>query len=145
MSTTIESLELEVLSSSQSAESGLDALTATLEKLKTVTKGGLGLGAVANQIKKISDATNGINGTNVGNVTGLAKAIQLLGGTKISSTVATQITAMSTALSNADFTGGKEKLDSLVDALSPLSNLPKSNFRPPYKDPSRSRRNGCRF
>ena len=83
MSTTIESLELEVLSSSQSAESGLDALTATLEKLKTVTKGGLGLGAVANQIKKISDATNGINGTNVGNVTGLAKAIQLLGGTKL--------------------------------------------------------------
>jgi len=128
MSTTIESLELEVLSSSQSAESGLDALTASLEKLKTATKGGLGLGAVANQIKKISDATNGINGTNVGNVTGLAKAIQLLGGTKISSTVATQITAMSTALSNADFTSGKEKLDSLVDALSPLSNLPKSNL-----------------
>ena len=128
MSTTIESLELEVLSSSQSAESGLDALTATLEKLKIATKGGLGLGAVANQIKKISDATNGINGANVGNVTGLAKAIQLLGGTKISSTVATQITAMSTALSGADFTGGKEKLDSLVDALSPLSNLPKSNL-----------------
>ena len=128
MSTTIESLELEVLSSSQSAESGLDALTASLEKLKKATSGGVGLGAVANQIKKISDATNGINGANVGNVTGLAKAIQLLGGTKISSTIATQITAVSTALSGADFTGGKEKLDSLVDALSPLSNLPKSNL-----------------
>ena len=128
MSTTIESLELEVLSSSQSAESGLNALTATLEKLKTATKGGLGLGVVASQIKKISDATNGINGANVGNVTGLAKAIQLLGGTRISSTVATQITAMSTALHNADFTSGKEKLDRLVDALSSLSNLPKSNL-----------------
>lgn len=128
MSTTIESLELEILSSSKSAESGLDKLTASLEKLKVATKGGLGLGAVANQIKKVSDATNGISGTNVDNVTGLAKAIQLLGGTKISSTIATQITAMSTALNGADFTGGAEKMRSLVDALAPLSNLPKANL-----------------
>lgn len=128
MSTTIESLELEILSSSQSAESGLDNLTASLEKLKAATKGGIGLGAVANQIKKVSDAVNGINGTSVNNVTGLARAIQLLGGTKISSTIATQITAMSTALNGADFSSSKGKLDSLVTALAPLSNLPKTNL-----------------
>lgn len=128
MSTTIESLELEILSSSESAESGLDKLTASLEKLKTATKGGVGLGAVANQIKKVRDATNGISGANVDHVTGLAKAIQLLGGTKISSTIATQITAMSAALSKADFTGGSEKMMGLVDALAPLSSLPKTNM-----------------
>lgn len=128
MSTTIESLELEILSSSESAESGLDKLTASLEKLKTATKGGVGLGAVANQIKKVRDATNGISGANVDHVTGLAKAIQLLGGTKISSTIATQITAMSAALSKADFTGGSEKMMGLVDALAPLSSLPKTNL-----------------
>ena len=128
MSITIESLELEVLSSSKSAASGLDALSASLEKLKVATKGGLGLTAVANQLKKVNEATNGISGANVDNVTGLAKAIQLLSGTKISSTIATQITAMSTALGSADFAGGKQKLQSLVDALSPLSNLAKSNL-----------------
>ncbi len=128
MSTTIESLELEVLSSSQSAESGLDALTASLEKLKTATKGGLGLTAVAKQIRDVNNATSGVNANNVSNVTGLAKAIQLLSGVKISSTIAKQITEVSTALSGADFTGSETKLKSLTDALSPLSNLPKSNL-----------------
>ncbi len=128
MSTTIESLELEILSSSQSAESGLDRLTASLEKLKTATKGGLGLSRVAKNIRSVADATNSINSGSVSNVNGLAKAIQLLGGTKISSTIATQITAMSTALSGADFSGSQEKLKGLADALAPLSALPKTNL-----------------
>ena len=128
MSTTIESLELEILSSSQSAESGLDKLTATLEKLKTATKGGVGLTAVAKQLQKVNNATSGINSNSVSNVTGLAKAIQLLSGTKVSSTIAKQITAVSTALNGADFTGSDEKVRSLVEALAPLSQLPKNNL-----------------
>ena len=128
MSTTIESLELEILSSSQSAESGLDKLTASLGKLKTATKGGLGLTAVAKQIREVNNATSGVNANNVSNITGLAKAIQLLSGTKISSTIGKQITAVSAALGGADFTSGKAKIESLVTALSPLSNLPKSNL-----------------
>lgn len=128
MSTTIESLELEILSSSQSAESGLDKLTDSLERLKLATKGGLGLGAVAKQIKNISTEIDKINSNSVGNLEGLTKAIDLLSGKKISPTIAKQITAMSTAINGADFTGGKDKLDSLVTALSPLSNLPKTNL-----------------
>ena len=126
--TTIESLELEILSSSQSAESGLDKLTASLGKLKAATKGGLGLTAVAKQIKAVNDATSGINANGVSNIEGLAKAIQLLSGTKVSSTIAKQITAVSAALNGADFTSSKEKLNSLAEALAPLSNLPKSNL-----------------
>ena len=128
MSTTIESLELEILSSSQSAESGLDKLTASLEKLKTATKGGVGLTAVAKQLRSVKDATSGINSNNVNNLTGLANAIKLLNGVKISSTIGKQITAVSTALNGADFTSGEEKIKSLVTALSPLSNLPKTNL-----------------
>ena len=128
MSTTIESLELEILSSSQSAESGLDKLTASLERLRTATKGGLGLTAVAKQLRSVKDAANGINANSINNVTGLANAIKILGGVKISSTIGKQITAVSTALNGADFTGGKDKVESLVKALSPLSSLPKSNL-----------------
>ena len=47
MPTTIEQLELEVQSSSTSAVTGIDALSASLSKLKTATKGGVGLTSVA--------------------------------------------------------------------------------------------------
>ena len=128
MSTTIDSLELEVSSSSQSAESGLDRLTASLERLKAASKGGVGLTAVAKQLRSASDAANSISPTSVGNLEGLSKAIQLLSGTKVSSTIATQISAMSTALNSADFSKGREKMEGLASALAPLSNLPKTNL-----------------
>ena len=128
MSTTIESLELEILSSSQSAESGLDKLSRSLEKVKLATKGGLGLTAVAKQIRSVKDSTSGISADSVSNINGLAKAIQLLSGTKISPTVAKQITAINTALSGADFSGGEAKITELVTALKPLESLGKSSL-----------------
>ena len=128
MSTTIESLELEILSSSQSAESGLDKLATTLGKLKLATKGGLGLTAVAKQLKAVNTAVNGISADSVNNVKGLAKAIELLNGKKISSTIAKQLTAVNTALNGADFTSGKGKIEDLVTALKPLETLGKSSL-----------------
>ena len=59
MSTTIESLELEIVSNSKSAVSGIDALTQSLTKLKNATKGGLGLSSVSNDIKKVVTSTSG--------------------------------------------------------------------------------------
>lgn len=128
MSTTIESLELEIQSNSKSAVSGIDALTQSLEKLRNASKGGVGLGAVSKQLREISSATSSINSSATSNVSGLAKAIQLLNGTKISSSIANQITAISKSLQGADFTGGRAKIEGLVDALSPLSNLGKTNL-----------------
>ena len=57
MSTTIESLELEIQANSQGAVSGIDALTESLKKLRDATKGGLGLSNTAKGIGKIKDAT----------------------------------------------------------------------------------------
>lgn len=128
MSTTIESLELEILSSSQSAESGVDKLTASLERLRDATRGGAGLTAVAKQIAAVATATDGLNTEDISNLTGLAKAIDLLSGKKISSTIGKQITGISTALSGADFTSGRDKIESLVSALQPLETLGKTNL-----------------
>jgi hypothetical protein len=83
MSTTIESLELEIQSNSKSAVSGIDALTQSLTKLKSATKGGLGLSAVAKGLRDINSVDTG---------------------------------------------GSKAKIKSIVDALSPLSKLSKSNL-----------------
>ena len=128
---TIASLELEILSSSQSAETGLDALATSLGKLKLATKGGLGLTSVAKQIKGVSEAVNGINPSSTDNLKGLTQAIETLskvGGFKISASIGNQITNISTALQGANFDGGAEKMQSLVTALAPLQQLQKSNL-----------------
>ena len=126
--TTISTLELEIQSSSKNAESGLNDLINTLGRLKTATKGGLGLTSVVKQLNNLNTATKGINSNSVNNVTGLSRAIQLLGGIKISSTIGKQITEISTALSGANFTGGQAKITELVSALKPLETLGKTSL-----------------
>ena len=128
MSNTIESLELEIQSNSKSAVSGIDALTQSLTKLRNATKGGVGLTSVAKQMGELNTAANGINSNGATNVEGLAKAIQMLSGTKISANIANQINSINKSLQNADFSGGKEKMASLVDALSPLGDMGKTNL-----------------
>jgi hypothetical protein len=63
MSTTIESLELEILSNSQNAVKGIDALTQSLNKLKNATKG-LGLSSVAKGMRNLGGATEKVANTN---------------------------------------------------------------------------------
>ena len=64
MSTTIESLELEITYNSTNAVKGIEALTLSLEKLSKATKGGLGLSTVAKNIGSIADATNRVSKSN---------------------------------------------------------------------------------
>ena len=64
MSTEIESLELRIESNSKNAVAGIEALTLSLNKLRTATKNGLGLSAVANGIGKVADAANKASNSN---------------------------------------------------------------------------------
>lgn len=83
MSTTIESLELEIQSNSKSAVAGIDALTQSLTKLRDATKGGLGLKSIAKGMQSINDV---------------------------------------------DLSDAEQNIESLVDAISPLTKLSKSNL-----------------
>ena len=125
--TTIASLGLEISSNSQNAVSGLDALATSLNKLKTATKGGLGLQAVATQLQSIKGATDGIS-SNIQSISGLATAIRLLNGVKISSTLGKNISSLSTALGTLDVGSGQAKIQELVGALTPLSTMPQQNI-----------------
>lgn len=58
MSTTIESLNLQIRSNSKTATKGIDALTQSLTSLKQATKGGLGLSAVVSGLGKLSSSAN---------------------------------------------------------------------------------------
>lgn len=130
VSTTIEQLELEVQSSATSAVGSIDALASSLGKLKTATKGGVGLTAVAKQLTTLNTALNSISSTNADNLNKMAQGLQALstcGNLKLSSSVANQITNLGTAvrsLNGADFSA----LNRLANALAPLSTIGKSNL-----------------
>lgn len=130
MSTTIESLQVEVQSNATSAVSGIDALASSLGKLKSATKGGVGLTAVAKQLTTLNNALNGISGANADNLNKLAQGLQTLsscGNIKLSSSVATQITNIGNAvksLTGTDFS----VLSNLATALAPLTSVGKANL-----------------
>lgn len=128
---TISSLQIELESNASNASKGLDALTATLERLKSATKGGAGLTSIAKQVNSLNTAVKGIDGSASGKISGLAKAIQTLssvGGGKISSSYANQITKINDALSKLNVGDGATKIQELVTALKPLETLGKSSL-----------------
>ena len=64
MSTTIESLELEILSNSESAAQGIEALTESLNKLRSATKGSSGLNPLSNDLEKVNNTLKKVQNTN---------------------------------------------------------------------------------
>lgn len=124
--TIIESLGLEVTSNAQGAVNGLDALTATLSKLKSVTKGGLGLTAVIKQLKNAGDAAKDVDSKAVSNLNGLAHAVQTLSSIsanlKIPPSLGDKILNLgykADLLNNYDFT----KLHELADGVKALDSV----------------------
>ena len=129
MSLTIESLGLEIYSNSQSAIGGIDTLAKSLGALKTSVKGGLGLSSVAKQIGLVGSAVSEIQPGSTTKIEGLAKAIQLLGGLKISSTISNQITSITAALNGMNIdSSATTKIQELVSTLQPLTQMGKSNL-----------------
>lgn len=132
MPTTIESLELEVQSSSTSAIGGIDALSASLSKLKNAVRGGVGLTGVTNQLKGLNTALQGIDSSSAGKLDTLSNSLSKLSGMgniKISSSIANQIRNLgtaSTSLNGVDFSG----ISRLASSLQPLTTLGKSNLAP---------------
>lgn len=128
MSTTVEQLELEIKSSSQSAVNGIDALSSSLSKLKNSVKGGVGLTGVANQVNKLNSAVSSFDGNNAQKIDKLADSLNKLsslGKLKISSSVANQLGKLGTAvsgLSGIDYSS----VNSLANAITPLGQIAKA-------------------
>ena len=127
---TVESVQIEVSALSSAAAKSIDELTNTLSRLKSATKGGLGLTPVAKQLTTLNTALNSISSTNADNLNKMVQGLQALsscGNLKLSSSVANQITNLGTAvrsLNGTDFSS----LGRLADALTPLSTIGKSNL-----------------
>lgn len=144
MSTTIESLELRIQSDSTSAVKGIEALSASLSKLKSATKGGVGLTSVANQVRNLDTALRGLDGSAVSKIDRLMNSLSALSRVKVSSSIANQlknIERATTSLKATDFSNVERfskgltfltsvgKATGLQSVMTQLSKLPEVSKR----------------
>lgn len=129
MPTTIESLELQVQQNATSAVGGIDALSASLSRLKNAVKGGVGLNSVANQVRNLDTALKSVDGSSADKINKLTDSLSKLkglGNIKLSSSIGNQlknISSAASALNSADLSG----LGKLSAALQPLNNIGKAS------------------
>lgn len=139
MSTTIEQLELEIQSSSTSAIGGIDALSESLRRLKAATapvsKGGVGLGALSNSLKKFSQSVSGLTGLTLAReqVQGLVDALKPLESVQKSGfnslasgldklvKIAPQIDTVTESLKKTDLDSFADQCNRVATAITPLA------------------------
>ncbi len=125
MPTTIESLELEVKQNGNSAVQGIAALSASLARLKSATKGGMGLTSVATQIRNLNTALSSTDTSKVDKLASSLEKLKSLGSLKISSSIASQLKNIGSAassLTGVDFSG----ISQMSNAVSSLGGITKS-------------------
>ena len=123
MAIELEGLEFQIEARSDSAAKGIDSLIDSLSRLKTATKGGLGLSSSVKQLQSLDEALGKIK--NLNKLNGLGNALSSLdkiGGIKISGTIPKRINDIVTAA------GGITpetiaNLNMLRDALSGLGSV----------------------
>jgi hypothetical protein len=126
----LQALELRITGDAGTAKDGLDALITTLDTLRSKTKGGCGLSAVARNVGKLATEVGKLNGSEGAKLESLARglnSLSTLGNLKLSSSVSNQISAMGNAiksLNGVDFT----KVKDLATGLAPLATVGKSNL-----------------
>lgn len=139
MSTTIEQLELEIQSNSTSAVGGIDTLSESLRRLKAATapvsKGGVGLGALSNSLKKFSQSVSGLTGLTLAReqVQGLVDALKPLESVQKSGfnslasgldklvKIAPQIDTVTESLKKTDLDSFADQCNRVATAITPLA------------------------
>ena len=122
MSTTIDSLQIEINSSAHSAQSGIDALAASLDKLANATKNYAGLDALSKKLERFGASIRSIDAAGLKQVGEALNALKGMEGIKLSSTLGKQISEIATAAQG--ISGGTiSNLRMLAPALSSLSSV----------------------
>lgn len=114
MALTIDNLEIQIEANAQSASSGIEALAATLEKLKTAVGDSSGLTA---NLTQLSTALKSFNGVGKINLTSTVNQL-----TKINNLIPTLGGAQATQLA--------QNLNSIATSLGAFSTIPKVSITP---------------
>jgi hypothetical protein len=124
---TIERLQVEIESSSTSAEKGIDALSSSLERLRAATRGGAGLNVLSKRLNTLNSALSSINASNSNVLNKLSQGLSSLSNIKISSSLSNQLTNLGSAVQSLDGTDFGS-LTSLATSLMPFSTIGKANL-----------------
>ena len=124
MPTVIDSIQIEIESSSSGASRGLDALTASLEKLKASGK----TTTVVKRLQNLSAAVKGFSDSSgaVSSLNALAAAIERLKSVGSIASIANNLTKLPTALKNiesVDIGRVAPQLQGIADAARPLTEV----------------------
>lgn len=129
MSITVDQLEVQIKSDSTSAVGSIDALASSLNRLKSATKGGVGLRTVASQVSSLNTALSSVDSSGVSRLDSLANALQklsTLGKISLNKSLSTNITSLGVAVSSlkgVDFTA----VNGMSQAMQSLSSIQKSS------------------
>ncbi len=122
---TIDELQIEITHSSEKAVSGIDGLIDSLTRLKGVTKGGVGLTSVTNQLRKLNDAVSGIKDPteNIQKLVSALKPLESIKKTNLNSTLNSlkKLPEITQQLSSIDMDGFASQIDRVVTSIKPLA------------------------
>lgn len=123
----LDTLVIKVNTESYNASRGIDSLIGSLDDLKAKCSGVYGLSTVANNLKKIGDATAKIDSTRLNAVATALSNMKNANGVKISSSISSQISAISESMNS--FSNSKlNSLGQLPRLLNGFSNVGQSNL-----------------
>ena len=90
---TIESLEIRIKDSASQAANGIDILRSSIEKLKAITKGGVGLASVANSLRKLNTEMQNFKPVKQADFKSLSASLEAISKVK-SSSLSSNISAL---------------------------------------------------
>lgn len=125
MSVEMEGLEFQIETTAEEGVKGVDALRKSLSKLKSVTKGGLGLSA---NVKELQSLNKALSGFHIEKLHKSLKAMGEMGNVKISSNIATQLGNIVDVMERITLSD-VERLEDMTKALRELGEL--SNVKIP--------------
>ena len=122
---SIDELYIEISSESKDAVNGIDALATSLGKLKTITRGGVGLTTVANQIKRLNTALRGLSDPSekINALVASLKPLQTIGKSNLNSTLnqLKKLPEITKQLATVDMGAFETQIRRATDAIRPLA------------------------
>lgn len=122
MAVELEGLEFQVETKSTDATKGLESLSKSLSKIRSLTKGGLGLGSSVKQLEKLDKALSGFHTEKLESLGRALESVSKLGEVKISGSIAKQLGGIADVMDRITL-GDVERLEDMTKALRDLGEL----------------------
>ena len=128
MAVEMEGLEFQIETKADESAKGIDALVKSFEKLKGITKGGLGLGSSVKQLEKLDGVLKKFDTSKLEGLGKALESVSKLGEVKISGSVAKQLGGIADVMDRITL-ADIERLEDMAKALRDLGEV--SNVKIP--------------